>query len=308
MRRRDFLRSAGAWSAGVLLGGARGRLVHGQTAAVERWRTFEITTHVHVQHAAGTTRVWLPTPLAVAPYQRTLGDTYQIDGGSVSMIERDGIDVLAAEWPDGADPILTLTSRVATTDHAVDFATPTVPPPRDFSAFSGYLRAMKIPPLDEAKVKSTAALVTRGAGTDLDRARAIFDWSVAQTFSGPIHHDPASQDPNALFVGLARAAGVPARLVYGLRVSQSDATRAQFDRAEAYLVGYGWTPIDARERRFGSWEMHWIAYNAAQDLVLPGSTSGTIRYFMHPQGETARRRIDSLDPEGFRYTIVATEV
>src|SRR6202043_3351940 len=63
-------------------------------------------------------------------------------------------------------------------------------------------------------------------------------------------------DLNALFVGLARAAGLAARDVYGLRVARSekalrslglasdDATKAQHCRAEVYLTGYGWVPVD----------------------------------------------------------------
>ena len=236
--------------------------------------------------------MWLPTPLAVAPYQKTLGDTYQIEGGSASMIEREGIDMLTAEWPDGADPILTLTCRVAIGDYAIDFATPTVPPPKDFSAFSPYLRVTKPPQVDDAAAKAAGPTAQLTSGTDLDHARSIFEWVVGQSGS------------NALFVSLARAAGVPARLVHGLRVSAADATRAQVDRAEAYLVGYGWIPVDVSERRrFGSWEMQWIAFNAAEDVVLPGITRGSLPAFMHPHGETAGRRLDSLDPEAFRYSI-----
>ena len=134
MNRREFLGSA------FLISGVRQvRLKPDATTdprlqADATWRTFEITTHVHVQHASGTTRVWLPTPIAVAPFQKTLGDNYTIDGGSVTMVERDGIDLLSAQWTDSADPILTLESRVATTDYAIDLATPAVPPPRDLCA------------------------------------------------------------------------------------------------------------------------------------------------------------------------------
>ena len=152
-------------------------------------------------------------------------------------------------------------------------------------------------------------------------------------------------DLSALFVGLCRAAGIPARDVYGLRVAPSgkglrslgltsdDATRAQHCRAEVYLTGYGWVPVDpadvrkvvleeppgnlavsdarvrtARERLFGSWEMNWIAYNFAQDVSLRGSSRGPLGFFMYPEGETANGAIDSLDPEHFKYSIVAREV
>jgi hypothetical protein len=64
----------------------------------------------------------------------------------------------------------------------------------------------------------------------------------------------------------------------------------------------------ARQRLFGSWEMNWIAYNYAHDVVLPKSRRGPLGFFMYPQAETADGRLDSLDPDAFRYEIVAREV
>jgi transglutaminase-like putative cysteine protease len=360
VRRREFLRN-GLTAVGAA---ALGRRVAAQPPALDDdgWRTFEATTRVEVMRPAGKTRVWLPTPLAETPYQRTLGDTYHAEGGFVEMLERPGdlLDMLIAEWPDGVAPVLTLTSRIATRDRVVDLATPGVAPgdlSTDISQFSAFLHPTKLIPTDGI-VRKTADQITRGAATDLERARAIYDWIVENTF-----RDPATPgcgrgdirfmletgnlggkcaDINALFVGLARASGIPARGVYGLRVAPSRlgarslglasnaATRAQHCRAEAYLVGFGWVPVDpadvrkfvleeppgklplggekaraVRERLFGSWEMNWIAYNYAHDVVLPGARRGSLPYFMYPQAETAKERIDSLDPDAFRYEITA---
>jgi len=64
----------------------------------------------------------------------------------------------------------------------------------------------------------------------------------------------------------------------------------------------------ARARLFGSWEMNWMAYNFAHDVPLPGSSGAPVGFLMYPQGETADRRLDSLDPDSFRYEITAQEV
>src|SRR5256885_10738243 len=68
-------------------------------------------------------------------------------------------------------------------------------------------------------------------------------------------------DLNALFVGLARASGLPARDVYGIRVARSElgykslgawsdhVTKSQHCRAEVYLEGYGWVPVDPADVR-----------------------------------------------------------
>jgi transglutaminase-like putative cysteine protease len=365
MKRRELFRHAGFAAAGWAIA-SREREAFGRTSAqadrAARWRTFEITTRVEVLQPSATTRVWLPTPLAAAPYQKTLGDTYHAVGGRVVMIETNANepDILGAEWEDGNPAVLTLTSRVATTDHAVNLATAAVPPPPDLSGFARFLKPSRYIPTDGI-VKTTAERITRGAGTDIERARAIYEWIVENTFRDPkvrgcgvgdIRFMLESNnlggkcaDLNALFVGLARAAGIPARDVYGLRVAKSengfrslglasdDATRAQHCRAEAYLAGFGWVPVDpadvrkvvleegpgnlamsdervarARAQLFGAWEMNWIAYNFAHDVALPGSTRAPLPYLMYPQAEIASGRIDSLDPDAFRYRITVREL
>ena len=352
--RREFLRYAS------LAAGFAAARVRGLTPDADGWRTFEITTRIQVLEPSGRTRVWLPAPLADAAYQRTLGDTYRADRGFVEMVERpsESLDMLVAEWPDGVPPILEVTSRVATRDRRVDLTQPSVPPP-DMSTLAPFLRATRLIPTDGI-VKKTADQIARGAGTDLERARALYEWIVDNTFRDPKtvgcgrgdirfmlesgNLGGKCADLNALFVGLARASGIPARDVYGLRVGATrfdarslglgsdDATRAQHCRAEVYLVGFGWVPVDpadvrnlvleeppgnlpltndkvaaVRSRLFGSWEMNWIAYNYAHDVVLPGARRGSLGYFMYPQAETARGRLDSLNPDGFRYEIRVSE-
>src|SRR5262249_50988113 len=96
VRRREFLTmTAGALAA------PRGSFT--QSSGDAAWRDFEVVTTVNVLRPEGRTRVWLPTPLVDAPYQRTSGDTYRAEGGFVEMVERpaDSIDVLVAEWPAG---------------------------------------------------------------------------------------------------------------------------------------------------------------------------------------------------------------
>jgi len=209
-------------------------------------------------------------------------------------------------------------------------------------------------------VRDAAMQITRGETSELGKARCIYEWIVENTFRdakvrgcgrGDIramletkHLGGKCADINALYVGLARAAGLPARDVYGIRVGKSqlgyqslgcagDATKAQHCRAEVYLSEYGWVPVDpgdvrkvvleeppgnrgldddrvkqARARLFGSWEMNWIAFNFAQDVTLPASEGPALPYLMYPQAETSDGQLDSLDPESFRYQITTREV
>jgi transglutaminase-like putative cysteine protease len=192
----------------------------------------------------------------------------------------------------------------------------------------------------------------------MQKARAVYEWIVDNTFRDPKvrgcglgdiktmletrDFGGKCADLNALFVGLTRAAGVPARDLYGIRVADSrefkslgksgDISKAQHCRAEFYDARYGWVPVDpadvrkvvleekpgltidspeakrARAKLFGQWEMNYLGYNWAHDLALPSSPGEPVPFLMYPQGETANVRKDSLEPATFKYQLTAREV
>jgi hypothetical protein len=90
--------------------------------------------------------------------------------------------------------------------------------------------------------------------------------------------------------------------------SCADVRKVMLDEPPGHLAIDDEKVRSARARLFGSWEMNWIAYDFAHDVTLPCSTRGTIGYFMYPHGETVNGRLDSLDPDGFKYTISVREV
>jgi len=357
MHRRGFLQTAGCVSAGALFSKP------GLFAAGERWRTFEVTTRVEVLKPSGATRIWVPAALIhETPYQRTLANTFQCDGGTAKTVktEAENLGIVAAEFPAGVRPVLTVNSRVATRNWGVALGERAGTAKASASELKNYLRATKLIPTDGV-VKETAMEITGGQKTDVDKARAIYEWIVEHTYRNPktrgcglgnIRFMLESKDLggkcadlNALYVGLARSAGLPARDVYGIRVARSELgykslgasseviSKAQHCRAEVYLTEYGWVPVDpadvrkvmleeppgnrpaddemvkkARARLFGSWEMNWMAYNFAHDVVLPGSSGSTLGFLMYPQAETQEGRLDSLDPDSFRYEITTREI
>lgn len=118
-----------------------------------------------------------------------------------------------------------------------------------------------------------------------------------------------------------------------LGVSSASITKAQHCRAEVFLEDHGWVPVDpadvrkvvleepaeprslndrlvqqTRARLFGSWEMNWVAYNYAQDVTLPSSSHLPLHFLMYPQAGSADGRLDSLDPDHFRYQIKTREL
>jgi hypothetical protein len=51
-----------------------------------------------------------------------------------------------------------------------------------------------------------------------------------------------------------------------------------------------------------------MAYNFAHDVALPGSSGASLGFLMYPQAESAQGRLDSLDPDSFRYEITSREI
>jgi transglutaminase-like putative cysteine protease len=370
MYRRHFLRLTGGAVAGAGLprAGSRARADGPASASatspppIPGWKTYELTTRVEVLRPEGVTRVWLPTPLTQdTHWQRTLGNAWRADGGiAAQWIDPTwGAGVVWAEFPSGVRPVIELTSRFATRDAAVDLSRPGGAPTESAASLARYTASTELIPTDGI-VKETADRVAKGARTDLEKARALYEWVVETT-----HRDPNTRgcglgdvrfmlehqamggkcaDINALFVALARAKGIPARDVYGVRVAPSalgyaslgraggNVTNAQHCRAEFWLPTHGWVPVDpadvrkvileegggkapddpmvlaARRRLFGSWEMNWVAFNTGHDLALPRAARGKLPFLMYPQAESGGARLDALDAETFQYSLGAREL
>ena len=361
MHRRNFLKSGAALPIAAIPG--LSRFAHAEPAG-QRWRVFEVTTQVEILEPAGVSRVWLPVPLtADTDYFKNLGNTWSADAGAARYVVEPtySAGIVAAEFKEGTQkPTLNVVSRFATRDRAVDLSKPGNAPPENPEILKRSLAATDLIPTTGI-VRDTALDITKGQRTDIGKARAIYEWIVDNTFRDPKvrgcgwgdiqamlesrNFGGKCGDLNALFVGLARSAGIPARDVYGIRVAKSRngyvslganaevISKAQHCRAEFYVQDYGWIPVDpadvrkvvleeppgnlpldaakvkaARERLFGAWEMNWLAYNYAHDVQLPGSAGPRIPYLMYPNGETAKGRLDPLEPDAFKYVITAREI
>ena len=64
----------------------------------------------------------------------------------------------------------------------------------------------------------------------------------------------------------------------------------------------------ARTMLWGGWEGNWLAYNTGHDIHLPGFSRAPVPFLMYPQAENAQGRLDSLDPETFKYRITSKEI
>lgn len=354
--RRGFLGTCGAALAATALPqGARAAYA----PRPEGWRTFETVTRVTLPAGETGAQAWVPVPsFQAADWARPGINSFDTNGtAELVMDETQGVAFVHARWEAGVMPELTVTSTMDTQSRYVDL-TPTGVTLTDAE------RATLTAPTDliptDGIVADTAAQITDGASGDLEKAQRIYDWVVTQTERNPETRgcglgDVASMlhtgdltgkcaDLNALYVGLARAAGLPARDLYGLRVAPSAfgysalgagsevVTGAQHCRAEVFLDGIGWVPVDpadvrkvvlqedgglsledakvaeARKGLFGSAEGNWIVYNDAHDVVLPGSARDALPFLMYPQAEIDGRAQDELDPARFVYTITARQL
>ncbi len=348
MRKRTFL-------GGVvgLATAAASRGVGAQPGAGDGWRHYRLVTEIDLSAQDVSATLWIPVFDSIGDYQRA--DAPEAEAGGRIRIVRDaryGAPIVQVAWDAPAgDRRVIVGQVVATRDRRADAAVLSPAEQRFWTAPMASL------PTDGI-VGETARRIVVGRRDPKAKARAIYDWVVDNTFRngatrgcgvGGIDHMLRSgflggkcADINSLMVGLSRAAGLPARDAYGVRLGPSafigvlgtgspDVTHAQHCRAEIWLEGQGWFPVDPadvrkvvldghaavdspmvkaeRERLFGSWEMNWAAYNHATDIVLPDAPARPQENFlMYPLCMTPKGELDQLDPDTFRYRLTSTRV
>jgi transglutaminase-like putative cysteine protease len=327
------------------------------------WKTHEITTQIDLQ-AGGPAQAWVPVPcFTEASWMRPGTTTFHGDAATARIVtvSQWNVSMVHAQWNASPQPRkLTVVSLITTRNRDVDLARGGTAAPLSAQERALYTASTDFIPTGGI-VKETAHTIVQGASGDLDKARRIYAWVVEKTYrkastrgcgvgdvafllqSGNLGGKCA--DINGLTVGLARAAGIPARDLYGVRIAPSafgykslgantpDITHAQHCRAELYLESYGWVPVDpadvrkvmleeppgnlspenskvvdARKTLFGAWEGNYMAYNSGADIPLPGSAHDPVPFFMYPQGEIDGARLDSLDPADFAYVITSRPV
>jgi len=352
IRRRTFFKAGAVAAFGSLLPRIGDAAGIGQPAA--NARLFEVTTTVDMAAPEAGMQLWLPLFQSAGGYQKLVGVRWESD--AAVRVTRDpafGASVLHARWAKGDAPQkIAVVQRVATWDRAIGDASPPVTSAeREF-----WTRPSATIPT-KGIVRDTARRILGDARDPKAQARAIYDWVVATTWRDPqtagcgtgdivtMMRDKKfggkCVDINALMVGLCRAAGIPAREIYGVRLASSarfkslgragDVTGGQHCRAEIFLEEAGWFPVDPADVRkavleeklpvdsppivqlandlCGSWEGNWGGYNSANGIRLAGAPrSPSFPFLMYPCAMSDKNSPNCLDAGKFAYRIASAEV
>jgi hypothetical protein len=118
-------------------------------------------------------------------------------------------------------------------------------------------------------------------------------------------------DFHSLFIGEARALGIPSRFIMGLPVPE-DASKGSIPGyhcwAEFYIDGRGWIPIDASEANkhpekkeafFGGLDANRIAFTIGRDIRIPGTRGDLQNYIIYPHVEVDGRPHAKMDVRFF---------
>ena len=190
----------------------------------------------------------------------------------------------------------------------MEVKTPKGPAPDNLAR---WLQSDRLVPLDQ-KIREMSLEITAGKKTDVEKARAIYDYVLANMKydksgtgwgNGDIYWACDAKrgnctDFHALFIGLARTAGIPAKFEIGfpLPADRQEGEIAGYHCwAEFWLSGYGWVPVDIseawkdparREYFFGSHDANRVQFSVGRDVMLsPLQAGAPLNYFIYPYVE-----------------------
>lgn len=222
------------------------------------------------------TRVWIPVPQTDRD-QTVAPSTIQCKAekateGPKETVDSSGNKAFYVVWDENTEPkdrTVTLSYNISRReivrpDNLAALEKGTV----DTKEMAPYLRESKRSgSLTDGIVKETADEIVKDANakTVYEKAHAIYEWVCENISRDKTNHTPGigagnaeyilnhpneggkCTDTNSVFVALCRAAGVPARGVYGLSLDELEGkpgTYIQKCKPQYYLPGYGWAEAD----------------------------------------------------------------
>lgn len=314
------------------------------TAASAANRSGIVTLDVDLsaQDAGKEAKLWIPYP--VTDRHQKVSDIKVSGDFASSGVYTDathGTHILYAEWPAAAK------NRKMSFSFAVDRQEirqtnlPAKEPRWNRADYAEYLKPTSLGPID-GEVKKLADSITKGKKTVLAKARAIYDWCCSNMYRDPntlgcgkgdvcaLLQNPGGKctDISSVFIALCRAAGVPARELFSVRLgkkAEEDITTYQHCWAEFFLPGYGWVTADPadvrkamlveklelkdlktkeyREYFWGGVDAYRVVLAVGRDIVLnPPQAGAPLNTFGYPYAEVGGKAIDFYQPKSFVYS------
>jgi transglutaminase-like putative cysteine protease len=234
-------------------------------------RNFTFLTKVNVKNTGDATatgiRLQVPLLSASSLYQVQQSETFSVNPSEIQNIQGTRVGVFnMGDLEPGAELVLELRYNITTS--IIEFFGNYIPTPGSLPG--GYLQASNGIESDNAAIINLSTRLTQDIDTDWEMANAITRW-----VAGNIKYDGASASRNGgalqalqtnsgvcedfatLSAALARAAGIPARVVYGYadtgtRWPQTGSFALRGFRhawVEYYLQGRGWVPAEPTRSR-----------------------------------------------------------
>ena len=288
-------------------------------------------------------KLWLPYPISD---QYQLISNIHIRGDYSGMgIYTDRVystPILYAEWPRNAKSRKLEFSFFVTRKEIRRGTIPGSEPCWNAPDYSMYLKGTSLGPIT-GPVKQLSDKITKGKRTVYQKAKAIYDWICENMYRDPktigcgkgdvcrllVTRGGKCTDISSVFVALARAAGVPAREAFGIRLGKKpvqEITKWQHCWAEFFLPNYGWFSVDPADVRkamlvehltlqdpktkeyrdlfWGGLDAYRFVVAHGRDIVLNPSQQGPpLNTFEYPYAEVEGIPLDFYRPESFRYQI-----
>ncbi len=356
MQRRDFLRNTAILGAVM----ATPSTILGGEKVIGKKRAFGLSLNHEILEKGKQTRLWIPLPL-ITEYQKV--SDVKFDGNfNDPSVDYGEIPTLYAGYVGVAKPTLNIKFSVETFERNTDFSKVKFNPNEKLNPEVAKFLEPSAQIQIDGVVKQKSDEIAGGIKGDLEKAHVIYTW-VANTMQrdnsvlgcglGDVKQILSSgklsgkcTDINSVFVALCRAQGIAAREMFGIRVGASrfsaqmgaapkdgvsHISGAQHCRAEFYLKGHGWIPVDPadvtkvrlgeklsnddsklakiREYLFGNWEMCWIGFNYGRDFTLsPRPAQFPINNFGYPYGEVDGNTLNYYSPKDFSYDYRSKEL
>lgn len=314
----------------------------GQTAS-EAFGTIVMDFDLSGQVASEETRLWIPYPLSDSDQLITnISVTGDYAESAVYSDQKYSTPMLYARWKKGTKDRHLSLSFDAVRQEVVKKDFPKTEGEWNPVDFAMYLEGTSLGPID-GEVKILADKIVEGKTTVQAKAKAVYDWICENMYRDPNTNGCGAGDVcsllltpggkctdiHSVFVSLCRAAGVPAREVFGIRLGKEDVvdiSQWQHCWAEFYLPGYGWVPVDPADVRkmmlkedlkltdaktkeyrdyfWGAWDQYRVKLGTGRDLILTPKQEGPpLNTFGYPYAEVGGTVLDWLDPATFKYTI-----